>query len=111
MTTWANIGCPAFAGSASRTSAMTKCFFSSFATLTALATGLVSVPAYSLALDAQFDCKSDAHTFIESLVNDEYIDPNPMRVEANSVNAFRPTRGHDLTAFGFRVYAVLGYQH
>jgi hypothetical protein len=30
-------------------------------------------------------------------------------VEANSVNAFRPTRGSQLTAFGFRVYAVLGY--
>jgi hypothetical protein len=80
------------------------------AALVALATGLVARPAHALALDAQFDCKSDAHTFIESLVTDQYIDPNPMRVEANSVNAFRPIRGRDLTVFGFRVYAVLGYQ-
>jgi hypothetical protein len=34
-----------------------------------------------------------------------------MRVEANSVNAFRPAHGSNLTAFGFRVYAVLGYEH
>ena len=33
-----------------------------------------------------------------------------MHVEANSVNAFRPTHGSDLTAFGFRVYAILGYE-
>ncbi len=38
-------------------------------------------------------------------------EPNPMRVEANSINAFRPIRGSNLTAFGFRVYAVLGYEH
>ena len=34
-----------------------------------------------------------------------------MRVEANSINAFRPAHGSNLTAFGFRVYAVLGYEH
>jgi len=33
-----------------------------------------------------------------------------MRVEANSVNAFRPAKGSELTAYGFRVYAVLGYE-
>ena len=33
-----------------------------------------------------------------------------MRVEANSVNAFRPAHGSNLTAFGFHVYAVLGYE-
>ncbi|MBC8725893.1 molybdopterin-dependent oxidoreductase [Paraburkholderia sp. 31.1] len=38
------------------------------------------------------------------------INPDPMHVEANSVNAFRPTQGSDITAFGFRVYAVLGYE-
>jgi hypothetical protein len=34
-----------------------------------------------------------------------------MRVEANSINAFRPAHGSNLTAVGFRVYAVLGYEH
>jgi hypothetical protein len=33
-----------------------------------------------------------------------------MRVEANSVNAFRPVHGGNLTAFGFHVYAVFGYE-
>lgn len=33
-----------------------------------------------------------------------------MRVDMNSVNAFRPVHGSDMTAFGFRVYAVLGYE-
>jgi hypothetical protein len=33
-----------------------------------------------------------------------------MRIEANSVNAFRPAHGSNLTAFGFHVYAVFGYE-
>jgi hypothetical protein len=33
-----------------------------------------------------------------------------MHVESNSVNAFRPVAGSDLKAFGFSVYAVLGYE-
>lgn len=109
MTIWGYHRLPSVGRKRVRASAMRKSC-NSLVILTALATGLVSSPAYPLALDQQFDCKSDAHTFIESLVNDDYIDPNPMRVEANSVNAFRPKRGQDLTVFGFRVYAVLGYK-
>ena len=33
-----------------------------------------------------------------------------MRVEPNSVNAFRPVKDSHLTAFGFSVYAVVAYQ-
>ncbi len=33
-----------------------------------------------------------------------------MRVEPNSVNAFRPAKGATLTAYGFKVYVALGYQ-
>lgn len=33
-----------------------------------------------------------------------------MRVEPNSVNAFKPAQGATLTAYGFKVYAVLAYQ-
>jgi hypothetical protein len=61
-------------------------------------------------LGAQFDCKSNVHTFIAALEDGEYIDPKPIHVEKNSVNAFRPIHGSDLTAFGFHVYVILGYQ-
>jgi len=79
--------------------------------LTAISAGLAPAPSYAYALDPQLDCKSSAHAFIAPLLDDQYIDPSPMRVEANSVNAFRPTHSGTLTAFGFRVYAVLGYEH
>ena len=79
--------------------------------LTAAATGLLPISSYGYALDPQLDCRSNAHAFIAPLLKDRYIDPKPMRVEANSVNAFRLAHGSNLTAFGFRVYAVLGYEH
>ena len=72
---------------------------------------LSPVSSYAYALDPQLDRRSNAHAFIAQLLEDRYIDPSPMRVEANSINAFRPARGSNLTAFGFRVYAVLGYEH
>ncbi|RQS63549.1 hypothetical protein DID96_29575 [Burkholderia sp. Bp8963] len=81
------------------------------AVLTVLASGLLPASSYAYELDPQLDCRSNAHAFIAPLVKDRYIDPKPMRVEANSVNAFRPAHGSNLTAFGFRVYAVLGYEH
>jgi len=67
-------------------------------------------PVVAHALDAQFDCKARPHAFIGQLINNQYIAPNPMHVEANSVNAFRPVHGSDITAFGFRVSAVIGYE-
>ncbi|TDY21501.1 hypothetical protein B0G81_1716 [Paraburkholderia sp. BL6665CI2N2] len=79
--------------------------------LTAIVAGLPSGSSYAHALDPQLDCRSNAHAFIAPLFKGQYIDPNPMRVEANSVNAFRPAHGSKLTAFGFPVYAVLGYEH
>ncbi|MGA7777271.1 MAG: hypothetical protein WCA85_06115 [Paraburkholderia sp.] len=79
--------------------------------LTAIGAACYSLPSAAHELDAQLDCTMNAHTFIASLQSDQYIEPVPMHVEANSVNAFRPTRGSELTAFGFRVYAVLGFEH
>jgi hypothetical protein len=82
--------------------------------LIVLATGgamLTPVLCRAYELDPQLDCKSNAHDYISQLLNSRYIEPEPMRVEANSINAFRPIRGSNLTAFGFRVYAVLGYEH
>ncbi|MGF6932540.1 hypothetical protein OKW41_001679 [Paraburkholderia sp. UCT70] len=72
--------------------------------------GFCPVAAHAYALDGQFDCRASPHAFIGQLINNQYINPNPMHVEANSVNAFRPAQGSDITAFGFRVYAVLGYE-
>jgi hypothetical protein len=83
------------------------------ATLTALAAvvgGLLPSLCDATPLESQLDCKSSAHRFIAPLVANKSIDARPMRVEANSVNAFKPTQGSELTAYGFRVYAVLGYE-
>ena len=88
---------------------MRMCFPNALGALTAIGALLYSLPAVSHELDAQLDCTSNAHSFIASLQSDQFIETQPMHVESNSVNAFRPTRGSQLTAFGFRVYAVLGY--
>jgi hypothetical protein len=84
---------------------MRMCFPNALGVLAALGAVLYAIPSAAHELDAQLDCASDAHTFIASLQSDQFIEPQPMRVEANSVNAFRPTRGSELTAFGFRVDA------
>jgi hypothetical protein len=78
----------------------------------ALSACLAALPALSQAhaLDAQLDCKSNAHAFIAPLLQQHLIEEKPMRVEKNSVNAFRPAPGAELTAYQFRVYAVVGYQ-
>jgi hypothetical protein len=89
---------------------MKKCPLTSLTALVAVVGVLSPVTSHAYPLDRQLDCKSSAHTFIAPLASARYIDTKPMRVEANSVNAFKPTSGSDLTAFGFRVYAVLGYE-
>lgn len=71
---------------------------------------MVPAPAFSHALDDQLTCGETAHEFVTSLVDTQSIAVPAMRVEANSVNAFRPTSGAGLTAFGLRVHAVFGYQ-
>lgn len=78
--------------------------------LVAFALALPPVLSYAYALDLPLDCRSSAHAFIAPLLEHQYIDPQPMHVETNSVNAFRPVHGSNLTAFGFRVYAVLGFE-
>ncbi|NLP65055.1 hypothetical protein NH14_028750 [Paraburkholderia sacchari] len=72
--------------------------------------GVYATSAFGRTLDEQFACKSSAHSFIANLINDQSIDPTPIHVEADSVNAFRPTHATDLTAYGLRVRAVFGYQ-
>lgn len=69
-----------------------------------------SAHASAYALDAQLDCKSSAHAFIAPLQENHAIETTPMRVESNSINAFKPTRDSHLTAFDFGVFAVVGFQ-
>jgi hypothetical protein len=67
-------------------------------------------PAFSQALDSQLTCSETAHDFVTGLVEDQSIETPAMRVEPNSVNAFRPAGTKGLTAFGMHVQAVFGYQ-
>jgi hypothetical protein len=69
-----------------------------------------STHAFAYALDSQLDCRSTAHAFIAPLQQNHAIETTPMRVEPNSINAFKPTHDSHLTAFDFGVFAVVGYQ-
>jgi hypothetical protein len=62
------------------------------------------------ALDAPLACNESGHQFIADLAAQQLIEPTPMRVESNSINAFRPVKGADLTAFGFHVFAIVGFE-
>ncbi|PXW22817.1 hypothetical protein [Paraburkholderia caballeronis] len=75
-----------------------------------LAVTLIPTLARADTPDEQFDCKSNPHSFISSLIEQKSIDPQPSRVESNSVNAFKPVRGSALQAFGFPIYVVIGYE-
>ncbi|WP_144140620.1 hypothetical protein [Paraburkholderia sp. BCC1884] len=83
---------------------------SKLALLVTAGAGFCPLTSHAYSLDAQFDCQAHPHAFIGQLIDDKYIEPDPMRVDSNSVNAYRPVHGSDMTAFGFRVYAVLGYE-
>ncbi|NTX27748.1 hypothetical protein HT746_11510 [Burkholderia pyrrocinia] len=64
--------------------------------------------ASAKALDDALDCHSTGHKFVAPLLAAGDIQSEPMHIESNSVNAFRTNRS--LTAYGFGVYVVLGYQ-
>jgi hypothetical protein len=77
-----------------------------------LALGAAALPlvSYATALDAPLSCNESGHQFIADLAQQQMIDPKPTRVESNSINAFSPVSGADLTAYGFHVFAVVGYE-
>jgi hypothetical protein len=87
-----------------------KRFTSAFSVVFALL--LATAPALSHAadLDAALACSTTAHSFFTDLAGQQLIDPKPMRVESNSINAFWPSRGAKLTAFGFPVFAIVGFE-
>jgi hypothetical protein len=65
---------------------------------------------HAAALDESLTCQESAHDFISGLIDQNLIEPTPSRVESNSINAFWPVRGQHMTAYGFTVFAVVGYQ-
>ena len=73
---------------------------------------LAALPAigHATALDDSLTCKISAHEFIAGLVGQQLIEPKPMHVEDNSVNAFWPAPGQHLSAYGFSVFAIVGFQ-
>ncbi|TCK91735.1 hypothetical protein B0G74_5573 [Paraburkholderia sp. BL9I2N2] len=89
-------------------STLMKRFLSSV--LLALVAAALPLASYATALDAPLACNESGHQFIADLAEQQMIDPKPTRVESNSINAFSPTSGANLTAYGFRVFAVVGYE-
>ena len=85
-----------------------KRFF--FATLLLAALPLFAVDARAAAIEGSLSCNESAHDFISGLIAQNLIDPKPMRVESNSINAFWPAQGQHMTAYGFKVFAVVGFQ-
>ena len=79
-------------------------------TFFALTVALLPVVATAAALDEPLKCNVSAHDFIGGLEQRQLIDPTPTRVEKNSINAFKPADGATLTAYGFHVFAIVGFQ-
>jgi hypothetical protein len=79
-------------------------------TVLSVALATISVLVHAQPIEAQLDCRSTAHDFIAPLQQNDLLETKPMRIEPNYVNAFKPTKGTALTAYGFKVFAVVGYQ-
>jgi hypothetical protein len=75
----------------------------------AVGAAFVSTVLQAHEIGASLDCHSGAHEFIEQLVEAKAIEPRPMKVSDNSVNAYRLKPDQNLTALGFKVRAVFGY--
>ncbi|MCP3725814.1 hypothetical protein M3I53_22230 [Paraburkholderia sp. CNPSo 3272] len=70
---------------------------------------IVSTVSHAKEIGGRLDCHIGAHDFIEQLVEEKEIDPVPMEVASNSVNAYRLRPNQNLTALGFKVRAVFGF--
>ncbi len=79
--------------------------------VTAALTLAIPATAHALSLDDALACGDQAHSYIASLQMRQLIADHPLHVEDNAINVFSPARHADLTAFGFSVYVVIGYQH
>lgn len=76
----------------------------------ALLLAALPVIGHAAALEDSLTCKVSAHEFISGLIDEQLIEPKPMHVEDNSINAFWPTHGQHLSAYGFSVFAIVGFQ-
>jgi hypothetical protein len=83
--------------------------FASFA-ISALLLAALPLAGHAAVLDESLTCKESAHDFVSALIDQNLIEPTPSRVESNSINAFWPLHGQHMTAFGFNVFAIVGYQ-
>ncbi|WP_028218791.1 hypothetical protein [Paraburkholderia oxyphila] len=81
-----------------------------FAAFLLAALPFVPLTGHAAALDDALTCKESAHDFISGLIDQQLIDAKPMKVESNSINAFWPAHGQHLTAYGFKVFAIVGFQ-
>jgi len=81
-----------------------------FAALLLAALPFVPLTGHAAALDDALTCKESAHDFISGLIDQKLIDAKPMKVESNSINAFWPAHGQRMTAYGFSVFAIVGFQ-
>lgn len=77
----------------------------------AFAAAVTANATHATPLDDPLHCNVSAHTFVSTLIDEQLIDPEPSRVESNYINVFNPAHGADLRAFGFHVFAVVGYEH
>ena len=80
------------------------------AVLTAAAAWPAAGSCTPVVLDDPLHCNVSAHAFVSGLIDRGLIEPEPFRVESNSINAFNPVRGVDLRAFGFHVFAIVAYE-
>ncbi|HEY4803199.1 MAG TPA: hypothetical protein VIH96_11340 [Paraburkholderia sp.] len=81
-----------------------------FVALLLAALPFLAVNAHAAVIDDSLTCNESAHDFISGLITQNLIDPKPMKVESNSINAFWPAHGQRMTAYGFSVFAVVGFQ-
>ena len=75
----------------------------------AVGTALVSNVIHAHEIGANLDCQLGPHEFIGQLIEQKEIDPVPIKVSGNSVNAYRLRPNQNLTALGFKVQAVFGF--
>lgn len=81
-----------------------------FAAFLLAALPFVPLTGHAAALDDSLTCQESAHDFISGLIDQKLIDAKPMKVESNSINAFWPAHGQHMTAYGFSVFAIVGFQ-
>jgi len=76
----------------------------------ALLFAALPLAGHAAALDESLTCRESAHDFVSGLIDQKLIEPTPSRVERNSINAFWPVHGKHMTAYGFSVFAIVGFQ-